>query len=46
MAELSVSKAQTKVPFKHPVDTQDPNTLSVPYDLFIKLPHTCQDAHL
>jgi len=38
MAELSVSKVQTKVPFKCPVDPQDPNTLSVPYDLFIKLP--------
>jgi len=38
MAELSISKVQTKVPFKRPVDPQDPNTLSVPYDLFIKLP--------
>jgi len=38
LVELNASEAQAKVPFEHPVDHQDPNTLSVPYELFIKLP--------
>jgi len=38
IAELSISKAQAKPAFKLHEDVQDPNTLHVPYELFIKLP--------
>ncbi len=38
IAELSISKAQAKPAFKPCEDVQDPNTLHVPYKLFIKLP--------
>jgi len=52
LAELSVSKVQTKVP-KCPIDPQNLNTLSVPDELFTKLPpcvkmliHEAQKAEL
>ena len=38
ISELSISKAQAKAIFKPCEDVQDPNTLHVPYELFIKLP--------
>jgi len=38
IAELSISKAQAKPAFKPHEDVQDPNTLHVSYELFIKLP--------
>jgi len=38
VAELSISKAQAKPPFRPCEDMQDLNTLHVPYELFIKLP--------
>jgi len=38
IAELSIAKAQAKPAFKPCEDVQDPNTLYVPYESFIKLP--------
>jgi len=38
LGEVSITKAQTKVPFMHPINPQDLNTLSVFYELFTKLP--------
>jgi len=38
VAELSISKAQAKPPPRPREDVQDPNTLHVSYELFIKLP--------
>jgi len=38
ISELSISKAQARPLFKPHEDVQDPNTLHVPYELFVKLP--------